>query len=327
MVMRSRIILQAATGVGTHAIAERLGIQPATASKWRNRFARQGIAGLSDNPRTGRARYYGEDTKTRILAMLDTPPPKGYAGWNGRLLSQSLGDVSVHQVWRVMRLHGIELQRRHSWCISTDPEFAAKAADIVGLYLSQPENAVVLSVDEKPHIQVIERTQGYLKLPDGRAITGYSHQYKRHGTTTLFAALNTVTGAVKAGHYNRRRRREFLDFMNEVVADYPESTTIHVILDNLRTHKPKHDKWLSRHKNVKFHFTPTNASWLNQIECWFSILSRSTLKGASFTSPKQLRQAIDDFIAAYNQTAAPFEWRKKVVHPKALNHSITNLCK
>jgi len=324
--LRSRIILAAAAGRGTCEIARSLNIGAETVSKWRIRFAREGLTGLSDLPRPGRAKRYEEEVSARLLTLLDRPPPKGYAMWNGRLLAQALGDVSHHQVWRVLRQHGIQLQRRHSWCLSTDPEFAAKAADIVGLYLSPPEEALVLSIDEKPHIQALERAQGYLKLPNGRAITGYAHEYKRHGTTTLFAALDIVTGAVKAGHYKRRRRREFLDFMNEVVADYPASKTIHVILDNLNTHKPKHDRWLARHKNVHFHFTPTRASWLNQIECWFSILSRSALKGASFTSPKQLRQAIDDFIDVYNETAAPFEWRKTEVHPKAFKPYMTDLC-
>ena len=327
IVLRSRIILAAAAGQGTCGIARSLGVRAETVSKWRVRFAQQGLAALSDLPRSGRSKRYEEATvRTRIVKLLDKPPPKGYATWNGRLIAEALGDVSSHQVWRVMRQQGIQLQRRHSWCLSTDPEFATKAADIVGLYMSPPEGALVLSIDEKPHIQALERAQGYLKLPSGRAITGYAHEYKRHGTTTLFAALNIVTGAVKGGHYKRRRRREFLDFMNDVVADSPDSTTIHVILDNLNTHKPKHDRWLARHKNVKFHFTPTRASWLNQIECWFSILSRSALKGASFTSPNQLRQAIDDFIEVYNQTAAPFEWRKTEVHPKAFKSSMTDLC-
>lgn len=324
--LRSRIILAAAAGRGSCEIARSLGVEAETVSKWRVRFAREGLAGLSDLPRSGRAKRYEEEVSTRLLKLLDTSPPKGYAMWNGRLLAQALGDVSRHQVWRVLRRHGIQLQRRHSWCLSTDPEFAAKAADVVGLYLNPPEEALVLSIDEKPHIQALERAQGYLRLPNGRAITGYAHEYKRHGTTTLFAALDIITGAVKAGHYQRRRRREFLDFMNEVVADYPASMAIHVILDNLNTHKPKHDRWLARHKNVHFHFTPTRASWLNQIECWFSILSRSALQGASFTSPKQLRQAIDDFIDVYNETAAPFEWRKTKVHSKAFKPYITDLC-
>ena len=173
----------------------------------------------------------------------------------------------------------------------------------------------MLAVDEKPAIQALERAQGYLKLPNGRALTGQAHEYKRRGTTTLFAALEVATGAIKAKHTKRRRRVEFLDFMNEVVADHPDRE-IHVILDNLKTHKPKRDRWLARHKNVHFHFTPTHASWLNQVEIWFSILARRTLEGASFTSVVELRRAIDAFIATYNTTATPFQWRKAKVHPK-----------
>ena len=212
-----------------------------------------------------------------------------------------------------------------AWCISTDPQFADKAADVVGLYLDPPENALVLCVDEKPHIQALERAQGYLKLPNGRALIGFSHEYKRHGTTTLFAALETATGQVIAGHYQRRRRVEFLDFMNRVVSAHPDRD-IHVILDNLNTHKPKRDKWLARHKNVHFHYVPTHASWLNQVEVWFSLLARYALKGASFTSAKELREAIDRFIAAYNPTAHPFEWTREVVHPKSLTRHYADLC-
>jgi transposase len=184
---------------------------------------------------------------------------------------------------------------------------------------------VVLAVDEKPAIQALERAQGYLKLPNGRALTGFAHEYKRRGTTTLFAALEVATGQIRAKHSKRRRRIEFLDFMNDVIADHPDRE-IHVVLDNLRTHKPKQDRWLARHKNVHFHFTPTHASWLNQVEIWFSILARSTLRGASFTSVRQLRDAIDAFIEAYNPTATPFQWHKAKVHPKGLAQRITDLC-
>jgi transposase len=234
--------------------------------------------------------------------------------------------VSADQVWRVLRQHGIHLQRCRSWCLSTDPEFATKAADIVGLYLDPPESAVVLCVDEKPHIQALERAQGWLRLPDGTALKGRGHEYVRHGTTTLFAALEVATGLVKAGHFQRRRRREFLAFMNDLVASYP-GREIHVIVDNLSTHKPKEDRWLARHKQVHLHYTPTHASWLNQIEIFFSILSRRALKGVSFTSPRQVREAIDRFLAAHNRDAAPFEWRKRTVFPKSLKDKYAYLCK
>jgi transposase len=299
--------------MGTNAIAAELETRPATVTKWRVRFARLGIEGLKDAPRPGQPRRYLPDDEKRVLKMLDQPVPSGYAQWNGPLLAQAT-KLSTDFVWRVLRSHGIQLQRRRSWCISTDPEFAQKAADVVGLYLDPPENALVLCVDEKPHIQALERAQGYLRMPNGRALRGFSHEYKRHGTSTLFAALETATGQVIAGHYQRRRRVEFLDFMNRVVSAHP-AREIHVIVDNLSTHKPKRDLWLAEHKNVHFHFIPTHASWLNQVEVWFSLLARYALRGASFTSPKELREAIDRFIAAYNPKAHPFEWTKRVVHP------------
>jgi transposase len=320
------MVLMAADGLSNAEIGRRLSVRRATVSQWRSRFQQRRLAGLEDAPRSGAPKVYTAQTEARILAVLDEDPPAGHATWNGPLITQRLGDVPKHQVWRILRQRGIQLQRRRSWCVSTDPEFAAKAADIVGIYLDPPENAVVLSVDEKPSIQALERAQGYLKLPNGRAITGQSHEYTRHGTTTLFAALEVDTGQVKAGHYQRRRRVEFLKFMNGLLAEYADQD-VHVILDNLSTHKPKNDRWLARHPRVHFHYTPTHASWLNQIECWFSILARSTLKGASFTSPRQLRDAIDRFIEAYNRTASPFQWTKTHVRSVPLKKAYAELRK
>jgi transposase len=324
LVERARVVLLAAAGLGSRAIGRELGCARGVVSKWRVRFAKARLAGLADAPRSGKPRTYGEDTARRILALLDRPPPAGFARWTAPRLAQALGDVSDQYIWRFLRAQRIDLAGRKSWCLSTDPEFVAKAADIVGLYLAPPENAIVLAVDEKPAIQALERAQGYLKLPNGRALTGQAHEYQRRGNSTLFIALNVATGEIAAQHTRRRRRVEFLAFMNAVVADYPEQE-IHVILDNLSTHKPKRDVWLARHKNVHFHFTPTHASWLNQVEIWFSILARSTLNGASFTSVAQLRAAIDAFIQAYNATATPFQWRRATVHPKGLAPRITDL--
>lgn len=281
---------------------------------------------MVDIPRAGRPAKYDEQTEERILDALDRPPPQGFAQWNGRLLAEELGDVSDDHIWRVLRQHGISLERRQSWCISTDPEFSRKAADVVALYLSPPDNAVVICMDEKPHLQALERAQGWLKLPNGRALSGFSHEYRRHGTTTLFAALDVATGMIKRGHFKRRRRREFLQFMNSLVTDYQDQE-LHVILDNLNTHKPKRDLWLARHPNVHFHYTPTRASWLNQIEIWFSLLSRSALKHASFTSPTELRLAIDRFIDAYNDRAAPFEWKKQDIAARPLKDKYADLRK
>jgi transposase len=314
LVDRARIILLSHEGLTVEKISERLRTRPARVSKWRQRFVKDRLNALSDAPRSGKPHKYAEKTEKRVLSLLDSPPPEGYSQWNGSLLAEALGDVGTDHVWRVLRRHGIQLQRRRSWCITTDPEFGPKAADVVGLYLSPPESAVVLCVDEKPRIQALQRAQGYLRLPDGKAVNGFSHCYKRHGTTTLFAALDVATGQVKTGHYARRRRREFPDFMNESVADSPDRQ-LHVILDNLNTHKPKQDRWLKSHPNVHLHFIPTYSSWLNQVECWFSILRRLALRDASFTSARQLRDAIDRFVKVYNQQAAPFEWKKAVVHP------------
>lgn len=308
-VRRARIILLAADGASTRSISRTIGVEETVVSTWRNRFADQGLEGLKDHPRSGKPRRYTAETDARIRAVLDEPAPAGYARWTAPLIAKHLGDVHEQQVWRVLRKQKIDLDGRKSWCESSDPDFAAKAADVVGLYMAPPENAIVICVDEKPSIQALERAQGYLKLPNGRTLTGRSHDYKRNGTSTLFAAFEVATGKVTTAHKNRRRRIEFLDFMNTLVDAHP-SKELHVILDNLSTHKPKEDRWLKRNPNVHFHFTPTRASWLNQVEIWFSILEGKSLAGASFTSVKQLREHIDAFIENYNQEAKPFVWTK-----------------
>ena len=324
-VQRARLILLAAEGMANKAIAQEVKLSRAMVVQWRYRFAQSRLAGLQDVPRPGPMPKYGEATERRILAQVDTSPPAGYSSWTGKLVAQALGDVSSHQVWRVLRKHGIHLQRRRSWCVSTDPEFTQKAADIAALYLDPPENAVVISVDEKPAIQALERAQGWLRLPNGDSLRGFSHEYKRHGTITLFVALEVATGLVHTGHYRRRRRREFQDFMNRIVAQYPGQET-HVIQDNLNIHKPKHDRWLSRHPNVHFHYTPTHASWLNQVECWFSILWRQALRDLSANSVRDICRAIDTSTRVRNEKAEPFEWTKQVVHPGHLKHKYSQLC-
>ena len=323
---RARIVLAGAAGTTTTEIASRMGVRPATVSKWRTRFRDARLGGLVDSPRSGKPPVYGEETTRRILATLDRPPPQGYTAWNGRLVARDLGDVTPDQVWKVLRQYGISLERRRSWCISTDPQFSEKAADIVGLYLDPPENALVISVDEKPAIQALERAQGWLRLPDGRALRGHGFEYKRHGTTTLFAALEVHTGIAHISHHRRRRRREFLDFMNRLVALHPD-TELHVVLDNLNTHKPKHDRWLARHPNVHFHYTPTHASWLNQVEIWFSILTRAVLRGLSATDPREVCKAIDRFTAMRNEHPVPFEWTREIVHQQSLTHRYADLYK
>jgi len=314
---RARMILKIAKGESNLEIARDMDVRPATISKWRVRFEREGLEGLHDDFRPGRPP--AEDAQQlcgRILLMLDEPPPQGYSKWNGRLLADAL-QVSADRVWAELRQLGINLQRRRSWCISTDPEFAAKSADIIGLYLGPPENTVVISIDEKPCIQALERAQGWLQMPDGRSLTGFAHEYKRHGTTNLFAALTVATGQVQAECYPRKRRDEFLQFLNKVVAQHPDRQ-LHLILDNLSVHKLAEDHpWRKKHPNVHFYFTPTHASWMNQVEIWFSILSRAALTGASFRSTKELVNAIETFIEVYNKDAMPFAWTKVRVNKKA----------
>src|SRR5712672_1279440 len=311
---RARIVLLAAAGRSTRSIAKEVGVQPRIVSLWRHRYADHGLEGLKDKPRPGKQPIYTKATDKRILKLLDKPPPAGFARWTGPLLAGALGDVDVQYVWRFLRNSKIDLAARKSWCESNDPNFTAKAADVVGLYVAPPAKAIVLCVDEKPSIQALERAQGYLKLPNGRTLTGHSHDYKRHGTTTLFAAFEVATGKVTGAHKKRRRRKEFLAFMDEVVATYPK-TRLEVILDNLNTHK-KNEEWLARHPLVTFHYTPTRASWLNQVEGWFSILQGQSLTGASFTSVEQLKKHIDAFIESYNEDAEPFVWTKSKVHQR-----------
>lgn len=313
-VLRLKIVLYAAEGASTREIARILNTTPTTVSLWRGRFARAGLAGLVDLPRSGTPPTYGPAADKRIRKVLDQPPPKGFARWSGPLIAKALGDVDVQYVWRSLREQKIDLSGRKSWCESNDPDFSKKAAEVVGLYMAPPENAIVLCVDEKPSIQALERTQGYLKLPSGRALTGQSHDYKRHGTTTLFAAFEVATGKVKAAHKKRRRRKEFLAFMDEIAAAYPKRR-LEVIVDNLNTHK-KNEDWLARHPLVTFHFTPTRASWLNQVEGWFSILQGQSLTGASFISVEQLKAHMDAFIETYNEHAEPFVWTKSKVYQR-----------
>ena len=325
MVERAKIILLAHEGMSDTDIAVTLATSQVTVGKWRRRFMASGLSGLYDVPRPGKPAYYEpNDTRKAILAILEKPPPKGQATWDGTSVASALG-ISVHKVWRVLRTEGICLQRRRSWCVSTDPEFASKAADVIGLYMNPPQNALVLSVDEKPSIQALERSVGYVQTGNGKIVRGMKSTYKRHGTLNLFAALEVATGTIRSQITCQKRRVEFLEFMGQVVADFPDDKAIHVILDNYYIHK-KNEEWLAAHPNVYFHFTPTSASWLNMVEIWFGILSRKALKGGSFTHRDELATAIQNFIEAYNGRAEPFVWRKRKVKGTQLNNTISNLC-
>jgi transposase len=323
MAERARVVLACLQGKRNDEVARELGVRPNTVGQWRQRFAVRGIMGLRDQPRSGKPAKYGAELRDRVLAQLELPAPAGMASWDGGSVALALG-VSDHAVWRVLRKEGVQLQRHRSWCVSTDPEFAAKAADVIGLYLNPPQNALVLSVDEKPSIQALERARGYVQTSSGKIVQGMKSTYKRHGTINLFAALEVATGIIRGKTTQTKKRADFQAFMDDVIADQPLERQIHVILDNLNTHK-KNDDWLAAHPNVTFHFTPTSASWLNQVEIWFGIFQRKTLRNASFRSIDQLIKAIRDFTAAYNENAAPFVWRKREVKGSQLRNTIVNL--
>ena len=321
---RAKMILGCLEGLRVVEVATNCRTRPNTVIKWRNRFDKQGLSGLEDGTRPGAKKVYDEGFRQRVLETLEAPPPSGQAQGDGPAVAKVVKG-SVHAVWRVLRKEGICLQRQRSWCVSTDKEFAAKAADIVGLYLNPPENALVISVDEKPSIQALERATGYVETDSNKIVRGFKSTYKRHGTLNLFAALQGATGRVTAQITETKRREDFLGFMDLIVAETPADKELHVILDNYCTHK-KCDTWLAAHPHVHFHFTPTSASWLNQVEIWFGILSRKALRGASFENVQALRQAIEAFVAAYNPTASPFRWRKREVRGSQLRNTIVNLC-
>lgn len=324
LVERARIIVGCLAGRPVVEVAREMGTRPNTVIAWRQRFAAAGVAGLRDRPRSGKPVKYGADFRKTVLALLETPAPKGQACWDGPSLARQLS-VSAYAVWRLLRKEGICLSRQRSWCVSTDPEFAAKAADIVGLYLNPPQNALVLCVDEKPSIQALERATGYVQTSDGKIVRGFKSTYKRHGTLNLFAALQVAAGVVRGKVTEKKRRVEFLAFMDELCADYPVTQELHVIMDNYCIHK-KNDAWLAAHPNVHFHFTPTSASWLNMVEVWLGIFTRKALRGASFKSTHELGEAIKDYLAVYAQTAKPFVWRKREVRGAQLRNTIVNLC-
>lgn len=322
-VQRAQIVLRCVEGARVKDIAAELNIRPNTVITWRDRFIAEGLRGLQDRPRPGKPRKYPTNLRDQVLEILSSDPPTGQAAWDGPAIAAHL-NVSVHAVWRVLRKEGVCLERQRSWCVSTDPEFAAKAADVIGLYLNPPENAIVFSADEKPSIQALERKTGYVLTTNGKIVRAYKSTYKRHGTLNLFAALRVATGAIQTQITRRKRRIEFLEFMDMVLKDVPPDVEVHVILDNYGIHK-KCDDWLAAHPNVTFHYTPTSASWLNMVEIWFGILTRKALRGGSFRSIEELRKAIEEFIAAYGPKAKPFIWRKRDVRGSQLRDTIDNL--
>jgi transposase len=304
---RAKIVLACADGEGTSSISRRLGVSRPTVIQWRERYMVAGLDGLADAERSGRPKQV--DDTAIIVATLESPPARlGVTHWSTRLLAGELGvgDATVARAWR---RHGIQPWRRESFKFSTDPQLEAKVRDVVGLYLDPPEKAVVLCVDEKSQIQALDRTAPILPLRPGLPEKA-THDYRRHGTTTLFAALEVATGKVTDACYDRHGKAEFLAFLNKVARAYPRRE-LHVVVDNYHTHKhPEVDAWLVTHPRITRHFTPTSGSWLNLVEVFFSIISRQAIRRGSFTSVKDLVAAISTFIEGWNGRCHPFTWTK-----------------
>ena len=311
---RARMVLWRADGLSVTEIIELSGASKPTVYKWLDRYEQFGVDGLTDLPRPGKPRAVPDSVRARIVALTRCTPPAetGLSHWSSREMATYLKraeniSVSHNFIAQVWRDHALQPQRQGTFKLSNDPDFEAKVADVVGLYLDPPTAAVVLSIDEKTQVQALDRTQPMLPINVGKT-EKRTHDYVRHGTTNLFAALDTITGEVLGECYQRRRTAEFLKFMDHVVARYGDRE-IHVVLDNLSTHKGNDvDAWLTKHTNVTFHFTPTGSSWLNQVEIWFNIITRQAIRRGTFTSLRVLIKTIDSYIENWNRDAKPFEW-------------------
>jgi transposase len=324
---RARIVLRAADGVANERIAEELGVDKMTVLLWRRRFEAERLDGLADAPRPGRTPTYGRAVRDRVIALTLEPPPEGVTHWSARRMAARTG-ISITTIQRIWAEADLRPHRIETFKFSTDPALEAKVHDVVGLYLYPPERAVVLSLDEKTQIQALDRTQPMLPLRTGDP-ERHTHDYTRHGTTSLFAALEVATGQVTTEARARHTAADFLAFLRRVERAYPD-VELHVILDNVSTHKtPAVHAWLARHRRVTFHFTPTSASWLNQVETWFSVLTRQAIRRGSFRSVRELMERIDTFTRNWNAGATPFTWvktadeilAKAVRKPRAISES------
>jgi transposase len=307
LALRCRIVLEAADGSSNKEIASNIGIPEVTVGKWRSAFVRDGLKGLEDAPRSGRPVKHDRQVWERVQ-MRACQQPESRGRWSVRTLAQDLGlpRSSVHEI---LVASSLQPHRIRTFTFSPDPDFEAKLLDIVGLYLKPPENALVLCVDEKPGIQALDRTQPLLPLSAKRP-RSWTNEYVRHGTQTLLAALEVATGRVVANVKQRRTSADFLRFMNEVVVEFPDHD-LHVVWDNLNIHKnDAAQRWLARHPRVTFHHTPTHASWVNLVECFFSILSRQGLSQSVHRSRRQLKEFLLRFIEHYNENCSPFRWTK-----------------
>jgi len=307
LAQRARIVLLAADGVGTGEIVHRVGVSKPAVIRWKRRYAAEGLAGLDDRPKSGRPARI--DPMTIVLATLEPPPGRlGVTHWSSRLLAKQLGvsDFTVSTTWKKW---GLQPWRSQTFKFSTDPQLEAKIRDVVGLYLNPPDKAIVLCVDEKSQVQALDRTAPILPLRPGIP-EKQTHDYVRHGTTTLFAALEVATGKVTDACYPRHRNEEFLKFLKQVTKAYPR-VKLHIVVDNYATHK--HDnvtKWLAKNQRITLHFTPTSGSWLNMVEIFFGIITRQAIRRGTFTSVKDLIGAIEIFIDGWNERCEPFVWTK-----------------
>lgn len=307
LVLRARIVLLAADGVAHAEIARRFSISRQTVINWRARHEADGVAGLFDEDRSGRPRTLDRE---KLIAVTLAPPPKKYGvtHWSSRLLATHLG-IGYGTVARVWRDHGIQPWRAETFKFSTDPELVAKVTDIVGLYLDPPENAIVLCVDEKSQIQALDRTAPTLPMRIGIP-ERQTHDYIRHGTTTLFAALNIATGQITGLCKPRHRHQEFLTFLKHVARAYPDQE-LHLVMDNYAAHKKQEIRdWLTENQRIRVHFTPTSASWMNMVEIWFGIIERQAIHRGTFGSVHDLTTAIRTYITGWNNRAHPFVWTK-----------------
>ena len=307
-VWRAKIVLLSADGVGTNEIMRQTGTSKTCVWRWQERFMAEGFEGLlRDKTRPPRIAPLEAKVAERVVALTQTDPPAETTHWTAQMMAKETG-ISVSSVQRIWRSHGLQPHRVRQFKLSTDPKFVQKLRDVVGLYVDPPAHAIVLSFDEKSQIQALDRTQPGLPMKKGRAGT-MTHDYKRHGTTTLFAALNVLDGTVIGRNMQRHRHQEFIRFLNMIEAEVPAGKVVHVILDNYAAHKhPSVQAWLKRHPRFVFHFTPTSCSWLNAVEGYFAKLSNRRLKRGVFRSVVDLQAAINRFVEETNADPKPFVW-------------------
>ena len=311
LVQRAKIVLAAAEGRQNHEIATELGCTRRTVGTWRNRFVERGLAGIEqDAPRAGRTATVRGDQEAEIIRKTTQETPANATQWSVRTMAKAIG-VSRSTVQRVWRDNQLKPHRQKTFKVSNDPQFAEKLVDVVGLYLNPPEHALVLSCDEKSQIQALDRTQKSLPMFPGRLKT-LTHDYKRNGTTTLFAAIELAAGKIIAECMPRHRHQEWIKFLKKIDAETPPELDLHLIVDNYATHKhPKVKAWLKRHPRFHIHFTPTSSSWLNVIERWFRDITQNRIRNGVFRSVAELEQAIVDYIEHHNANPKSFVWTKK----------------